>query len=128
MGSPVTDVPKSTPGHGGARPGAGRPKGSVKKDQNDAYTVLAKAKAKRETYMAQLAELEYKERSGQLINADRVSEIWRKHIETAKGRLLSIPGAHAGELFRAESVADIEQRLRDVLMTVMEEIANAGVD
>ena len=128
MGSPVTDVPKSTPGHGGARPGAGRPKGSGKQDQNDAYTVLAKAKAKRETYMAQLAELEYKERSGQLINADRVSEIWRKHIETAKGRLLSIPGAHASELLRAESVADIEQRLRDALKTVMEEIANAGVD
>ena len=128
MGSPVTDEPKSTPGHGGARPGAGRPKGTGKKDQNDAYVLLAKAKAKRETYLAQMAELEYKERSGQLIKADRVSEIWVKHIETAKGRLLSIPGSHAGELFRAESVAEIEQRLRDALMAVMEEIANASID
>ena len=73
-------------------------------------------------------EVENRRRAGELIEAARVGEIWAKHIETAKGRLLSIPGANAGKLFRAESVADIEQRLRDALMSVMEEIANAGMD
>ena len=78
MGSFPTDVPKSTPGHGGKRPGAGRPKGSrtassapigrpPKAEQNDAYTVLAKAKAKRETYRAHLEELKYKEAARDLI-------------------------------------------------------------
>lgn len=135
MGSPVTDVPKSTPGHGGARPnagrkpGPGRPKGSgVKTEQNDAYTVLAKAKAKHETYKAQLAELEYREKAGHLIEATRVAEIWRKHIETAKGRLMSIPSTTAAQVFRAESVADVERLLRDALYAVMEEIADAGIN
>lgn len=60
-------VRKSTPGHGGSRPGAGRkPKG----EQNDAYTLLAKAKAKRETYRAQLTELEYKQKAGELMPRD----------------------------------------------------------
>ena len=142
MGSPPTDVPKSTPGHGGKREGAGRKpttgsgRGGArpgsgpkpKAEQNDAYTVLAKAKAKHETYKAQLAELDYKERAGQLIEAARVGEIWRKHIETAKGRLLAIPSAHAQAVFRAASVAEVEQQLRDALMAVMEEIADAGLD
>jgi hypothetical protein len=133
MGSPVTDVPKSTPGHGGARANAGakpgRPKGSgTKNAQNDAYTVLAKAKAKHETYKAQIAELEYKQRSGELIEASRVADIWRRHVETAKGRLLAVPGAIGAQLLRAESTADAEKIMRDALYAVMEEIANAGID
>jgi len=52
LGAVETDVPKSTPGHGGKRSGAGRPPGSGRKpkvEQNDAYTLLAKAKAKKST-------------------------------------------------------------------------------
>jgi len=118
-------VPEIRPTRGGARPGAGR---KPKTDQNDAYTRLAKAKADHEEHKAKLAELEVQKQTGELIQASRVGEIWRKHIETAKGRLLAIPGAMAGELFRAESVADVELRLRDALLAVMEEIANAGLD
>jgi hypothetical protein len=73
VGSPKTDVPKSTPGHGGAREGAGRPPGirgaRPKTEQNDAYTILAKAKAKRETYRAHLEELKYREAAKELIQA-----------------------------------------------------------
>jgi hypothetical protein len=73
MGSPVTDVPKSTPGHGGKREGAGRPPGTgvrgarPKTEQNDAYTILAKARAKRETYKARLEELKYREATKELV-------------------------------------------------------------
>ena len=65
MGSPRTEVPKSTPGHGGKREGAGGvpiargPR--TKTEQNDAYTILAKARAKRETYKAHIEELKYRE-------------------------------------------------------------------
>lgn len=60
-------VRKSSPNHGGARPGSGR---KPKTEQNDAYTVLAKARAKRETYRAHLEELKYKEAAGELVSAN----------------------------------------------------------
>jgi len=122
MGSPVTDAPKSSPGHGGARPGAGRKPDAA---LNASYQQLAKAKAKRETFKAHTAELEYKEKAGQLIAAERVAELWRMQIETAKGRLLALPGGIAQELLRKKSAAEIEQALREALMGVMEEIASA---
>lgn len=62
---------KSTPGHGGARAGAGRPVGSRHKTtepgETNAYQILAKAKAKRETYRAHLEELKYKAAARELI-------------------------------------------------------------
>lgn len=63
----MTNAATNPSGHGGARPGAGRKK---KTEQNDAYTVLAKARAKRETYRAHLEELKYKEAAGELIRVD----------------------------------------------------------
>lgn len=123
--SAETIIPAVSPTRGGARPGAGR---KPKTDQNDAYTRLAKAKADHEEHKAKLAEIEVKKQTGELIEANRVGEIWRKHVETAKGRLLALPGSLAGDLFRAKSVADVELRLRDALLAVMEEIANAGLD
>ena len=62
--SKAEPIRKSTPGHGGARPGAGRP---PKGEQADAYTELAIARAKRETYKAELAEMEYRQKAGELI-------------------------------------------------------------
>jgi len=94
MGSPVTDVPKSTPGHGGKRPGAGRPPGSGRKpktEQNDAYTVLAKAKAKRETYRAQMEELRYKEAAKDLIPATQYERALASAFKVVASTLESLP-------------------------------------
>jgi hypothetical protein len=103
LGSPVTDVPKSTPGHGGRRPGAGRPKGSgaakpaatigrpPKTEQNDAYTVLAKAKAKRETYRAQMEELRYREAARELIPAIEYERALASAFKLVASALESLP-------------------------------------
>lgn len=61
---------KSTPGHGGSRPGAGRVAGTRTKSEpgeTNAYQVLAKARAKKETYRAHLEELKYKSAARELI-------------------------------------------------------------
>jgi hypothetical protein len=72
----------SFPTHGGKRQNAGRPAGKKEKEpraskiaaDEKAYAVLefAQAKAKKESYQAHIAELEYLERKGKLVNADGV--------------------------------------------------------
>jgi len=129
MGSPVTDVPKSTPGHGGARAGAGRrpannPNGRTPKaEQNDAYTILAKAKAKHETYKAQLAELEYKRQARELIPADEVAEAWENQVSVAKGRLLALPARVAPAVLRATELREVERIVRDAVLGVLDELS-----
>ena len=49
--------------HGGTRPGAGRPAGA----KAEIYEKLARAKAKRESYRALMAEMEYRQKAGELI-------------------------------------------------------------
>jgi hypothetical protein len=121
MGSPRTDAPKSTPGHGGARANSGRK--SATSTQGDAYTLLAKAKAKRETYLAQMAELDYRQRSGELLKADEVAETWLEQVAIAKGRLLALPSRVAPALVGMSDLRAIEVLLRDALTQIMEELA-----
>ena len=131
MGSEETEVPTKPTGRGGPRPGSGRKPGVKTGSHEDtaaSYKLLAKAKAQNEMYKAKLSELEYKQKTGTLIEASRVGELWRKQVETAKGRLLSLPGLMAQGLVRKTSAAEIETELRDALLEIMEEIANAGLD
>ena len=123
MGSPVTDVPKSTPGHGGVRPGAGRPKGSVKKDQNDAYTVLAKARAKREMFRAQMEELRYREAAKELLPAADFERAMASAFKIVTQMLESLPdvlerdaGIDGHTVERCQEVID---RVRDDLFREM---------
>jgi len=121
MGSPATDVPKSTPGHGGKRAGAGgRP---IKREQNDAYTILAKAKAKRETYLAQIAELEYRQRTGELIPAEEVAAEWERLVMVAKGRLMALPARLAPTLVKLRDMRSVETTIRDEIVAVLRELA-----
>lgn len=68
-----------TPGkRGGARPGAGR-KPTHADPGKDPYILLARAKAKHEAYRANLAELDFRKRSGELLE--------RVDVETASARM-----------------------------------------
>ena len=120
MGSPATDVSKSSPGHGGRRPGAGR---KPKTEQNDAYTILAKAKAKRETYLAQLAELEYKKAAGELIPADLVQQRWQTVFANVRSRLLSIPSQIAATCENAPR-QQIENKAGAIIRQALEELSS----
>ena len=65
---------------GGARPGAGR-KPKSDGSAGDPYALLARAKAKHEIYRANLAELDFRIRSGELLE--------RVDVETASARMHS---------------------------------------
>jgi hypothetical protein len=69
----VTDSAIIPGQHGGHRPGAGRKKADPSKA--DAYAVLAQAKAKRETYRAHLAEVEYRVKAGELYDRGEVLRV-----------------------------------------------------
>lgn len=109
-------VRKSTPGHGGARPGAGRPK---KTAQDDAYTLLAKAKAKRETYRAHMEELKYKQAAAELIPASEYERALADALKIVAVTLESLPdvlerdaGIDGAAVERCQSVID---RVREEL-------------
>lgn len=119
----TTTVPETKPpsnGHGGYRPGSGRPR---KTEQNDANTLLAKAKAKRETYKAQLAELEYKKAVGELIPRDEVVATWIDHIQIAKGRLMALPSRVSADVAQTSDLKRIEQTIRAALFDIIQELA-----
>ena len=120
-------VRKSTPGHGGKREGAGRPAGSTigrpvgtgKKVQNDAYTVLAQARAKREMFKAQLTELEYREKAGELYPRAEIMQTFTTTIAIFAEQMRGIPDMlerKAGLTPRqAESAAEeIESQLEEL--------------
>lgn len=61
-------------GHGGARPGAGRPKGSGGLKKSQASKDFDTAKARNEAAKAQLNELEYQVKSGQYVAREAVRQ------------------------------------------------------
>jgi phage terminase Nu1 subunit (DNA packaging protein) len=104
-------IEKSSPGHGGARPGAGRPAGYSQSNPAQAYEVLAKAKAKRETHRAQLAELEYRQKVGELVEASEVARRWANIGNMIRQRLLAIPTRLAAQV----AGMDDERMIRDAI-------------
>lgn len=121
----TTAVPETKPpsnGHGGYRPGSGRPR---KTEQNDAHTLLAKAKAKHESYKAQLAELTYKREIGELMTRQHVEQTTATAYAAVAQSILALPDRlerHAGltpaqaEIAQQaihEVLEDLAQRLSD---------------
>ena len=88
-----------------------------------AYELLAKARAKRETYKAQMAELEYRKASGQLLDADVVAATWVNQVGIAKGRLLSLPARLAPMVLNLKDLRAIEQVIRDAIHEALTELS-----
>ena len=114
-----TTETKKTFGHGGARPGAGR---KAKTEQNDAYSVLAKAKAKRESYKAQMAELEYKQAIAELIPADVVKDRWQDVFANIRAKLIAMPTI-IGATCAHCSAEIVEEKARELIYEALEELA-----
>lgn len=114
-------IPAIRPGRGGARPGAGRKPKSP--DATDPYSILAKAKAKNESYKAELTLLEYRQRVGELIPKDEVAAAWAENVAIAKGRLLSLPSRVSGEVLRLKTQREVEELIKAAIVTILEELA-----
>ena len=122
MTAPAPEViPAIRPGRGGARPGAGRKPKSP--DATDPYSILAKAKAKNESYKAELTLLEYRQRVGELIPKDEVAAAWAENIAIAKGRLLALPSRVSGDVLRLKTQREVEELIKGAIVTVLEELA-----
>ena len=120
--TPAPDIiPEIRPGRGGARPGAGRKPKSP--DATDPYSILAKAKAKNESYKAELTLLEYRQRVGELIPKDEVAAAWAENVAIAKGRLLSLPSRVSGEVLRLKTQREVEELIKAAIVTILEELA-----
>ncbi len=107
---------------GGRRANAGR-KVVV---PNGPYEILAKARAKGETFKAHITELEYKRQVGLLLPAEDVARIWADQIRIAKERLMAIPARVAPTVMRLDELRDVEQAIRNALIDAMTELSNAG--
>ena len=114
-------IPEIRPGRGGARPGAGRKPKSP--DATDPYSILAKAKAKNESYKAELTLLEYRQRVGELIPKDEVAAAWAENVAIAKGRLLALPSRVSGEVLRLKTQREVEETIKAAIVTILEELA-----
>lgn len=120
--TPAPDIiPEIRPGRGGARPGAGRKPKSP--DATDPYSILAKAKAKNESYKAELTLLEYRQRVGELIPKDEVAAAWAENVAIAKGRLLALPSRVSGEVLRLKTQREVEETIKAAIITILEELA-----
>lgn len=105
--------------HGGARPGAGRKPGVPQKNfegqGGDPYVLLAKAKAKRESYKAALTEIEYKHKAGELYDRGEVLRVIATSIAVFAEQIRSLPdklereaGASPQQATKAEKEIDTQ--------------------
>lgn len=113
-------------GHGGARPGSG-PK-SARASRSESFDILAEARAKREVYAADMAEMECLRRRGELISRTEVAENWAALVAIAKGRLLVLPQRLAPALASAGDMPTIERILGDGIREILEELSAGGGD
>lgn len=84
----------------------------------------ASARARREDYLARMAEVDFEERAGKLVDAAEMKAAWVKLITEAKTRLLSVPIKCKSRIpgLSALDVSIIESLIRDEL----EELVNAN--
>jgi phage terminase Nu1 subunit (DNA packaging protein) len=77
----------------------------------------ATARARREDYLARMAEVDFEERAGKLVDANKMKAQWLKLITEAKTRLLSVPIKCKSRLpaLSALDVSIIENLIRDEL-------------
>jgi len=85
---------------------------------------LAEAALREKTYKAELARLEYEERSGKLLPADEVKLRWQGIVTLARTKVLGLPAKIQQRLQHLEpaDVAIIEELVRETL----EELADSA--
>lgn len=109
---------------GVATPPAGAPPDGGGGKLRDGGLSYADARAVREAYAARLAKLDYEERSGKLVNADKVGEAWQQIVQASRTKVLALPSKIKTRIpkMTADDVAMIEQLVRECL----EDLAEGG--
>lgn len=74
----------------------------------------------------ELAELDLARRRHELIPVEEVAAAWTENVGIAKGRLLGLPSRVSGDMLRLKTQRDIEQRLKDAVIEILEELSTGA--
>lgn len=127
----ISDFPPS--GKGGARPGAGRPKGTGHRQQADAgntapmkaAALMANARAKKEMYLANLAEIEYQQKRGELIRIETVFRVIDAATTACREYLTGLPGRWASILAAETDEREIERLMDQEIRQALQQLVDA---
>ena len=106
---------------GGKRPGAGRKTDAERTEAG--YINYNEARAQREHWNAQIAEMEARKMAGELIEAAEVgAAVQRLHVNF-RAKVLGIPTKLAPVLLGVETLAEIESMLTDAVHEALQELS-----
>ena len=120
--SEQAEAPKKRYGHGGKRPGAGRPPGSVGNTGN--IRLFNEARARKEVALADLRELELQTKRAELVEASAVAEEWRSLLGAVRSGMLAVASRVAPELVTLTDERQIEDVVQAAIHEAMEAIAH----
>jgi hypothetical protein len=109
-----------------------RPKGSTKRQQYDegevsGATQYTKARAVREHFLARLAQLEFQERTGELVRASEVKIAAFNHSRMLRDRILAVPDRVASIVASESDAAKCHSILAEELRKALNEAADDAV-
>lgn len=121
---------------GGARPGAGRPKGTTKQAlatmdefrdrHNNAVLEIREAKAKRESFLAHMAELDFMVKAGQLVSADEVERASYQQGRILQRNLIELmPARIAKDMAEITDIAEAERYLQEQIRAELANVITA---
>jgi hypothetical protein len=110
--------------HGGERPGAGRKTDAERSERG--YIDYNEARAKREHWNAQIAEMDARKRAGELAEVADFDDTLQKLAANVRAQFVSLPSKLAPSLVGLESVAEIESELSRAVYEALAELSGHG--
>jgi hypothetical protein len=78
------------------------------------------ARTQRESFAAKNARLDYEERSGSMVRIGSALALYGEQCVQLRTKLLAIPSERAPELFRLKTVAELQDRLSQIITEALE--------
>lgn len=97
-----------------------------KKEKSNAPTIT-QSRGIKEAYSAQLAKLDFEERTQKLVNAKEVKRKFFNAARVVRNNLLAIPGRVASEIAGMDDPKQIEILLTDEIINTLEELQNVSI-
>ncbi len=94
--------------------------------QNGVPYSLPEAERVKENYLALLRQLEYDQKSGQVVSVAEVSRAVGQEYAKVRTRLLAIPAEQAPRIHRLKTAAEIQDALQTIIVEALEELTRDG--
>jgi hypothetical protein len=96
----------------------------LKNDAPDYYT----ERARHEQFKADLAQLELKKKSGEMIPVDEVVKDWGQMITACRAKLLALPSKISPRLPGCDDVREMEQVIKSEILEALDELSGERVE